>query len=131
MIKCSPNTILKPITKLFNKIFSCGKLPSSWKISYLTPIHKKGDKNYPSNYRGIAISSNLYKLFLFLNSRLECFALENDMLPNNQIGFKKKCRTSDHILTLKAIIDKYISLFAIVLCIMVSIHPVWVIPIYL
>ena len=30
------------------------------------------------------------------------------IIPSNQLGYQKGCRTSDHILTLKNIIDKYI-----------------------
>jgi hypothetical protein len=41
-----------------------------------------------------------------LSNRLDKFLIENDIICNEQIGFKKGCRTSDHILTLKCLIDK-------------------------
>ena len=34
---------------------------------------------------------------------------DNAIIPINQIGFKKGARTSDHILVLKTLIDKYIN----------------------
>ena len=73
------------------------------------PYYKKGDRNNPENYRGISISSNLSKLFCsILNNRLINFLNKNSIIPLNQIGFRKGFRTSDHIMVLKTLIDKYI-----------------------
>ena len=84
-------------------------MPDSWRLSFLTPIHKKDDVNMPENYRGIAVSSNLYKLYcMILCNRLDIFIQENNLIPYNQIAFLKNTRTSDHILTLKTLIDKYV-----------------------
>ena len=41
-----------------------------------------------------------------LCNRLEKFLNENRIICDEQIGFKKGCRTSDHILSLKTLIDK-------------------------
>ena len=75
-------------------------------ISYL----QTGDPLNPSNYRGIEITSCLSKLFnSILNARLEKYILKNELIRNEQIGFKAGCRTSDHIFKLKTIIDKYLN----------------------
>ena len=72
------------------------------------PIHKKGSIHDPNNYRGITVSSALGKLFnTILNNRLTQFLNENGAMCENQIGFKKKCRTSDHMFVLKNIMDLY------------------------
>ncbi len=78
-----------------------------WKENLITPIFKQGEKyNYPNNYRGITVSSNLGKLFCsIINDRLVQFIQEHKILNNCQIGFMPKPRTSDHIYTL---IQKYI-----------------------
>ena len=52
-LKCCMSIIVKPLQK-FNLSFSLGIIPKAWTTSYLTPIHKKGSKEDPSNYRGIA-----------------------------------------------------------------------------
>ena len=63
----------------------------------------------PQNYRGITLCSCLAKLFTsILNERLYKFIYDKGILPKEQIGFKQNSRTSDHILTLKSIIDKFI-----------------------
>ena len=59
---------------------------------------------------GIAVGNSLSKLFLsILHNRLAKFAATHNLIPKVQIGYKKGARTSDHILTLKTIIDKYIN----------------------
>jgi hypothetical protein len=44
-----------------------------------------------------------------LNARLEKYILKNEIIHNEQIGFKAGCRTSDHIFKLNTIIDKYLN----------------------
>ena len=60
----------------------------------------------PSNYRGISITSNLGKLFnKVIYMRITKFVNEHNFISENPIGFKEKSRTSDHIFTLKYIIE--------------------------
>ena len=106
MIKCGMPVILKPPHKLFNLIFSNGSFPRKWNESIITLIHKKGSKHDPNNYRGIFLTSNLGKLFKrVIYNRLLKFVNENDLICENQIGFKEQARTSDHNFTLKSLID--------------------------
>jgi hypothetical protein len=109
MLKASMPTVTSHLNKLFNLILTSGTFPECWRINTLTPLHKKGSNLLPENYRGIAVGSNLSKLFCsILHNRLANFITEHNLIPNNQIGYKKNARTVDHILTLKNIIDKYI-----------------------
>ena len=105
------NFVLQPcLVKLFNIILSSGIYPTEWVQGLIFPIYKTGDPLNPSNYRGIAITSCLSKLFnSILNARLEKYILKNELIRNEQIGFKAGCRTSDHIFKLKTIIDKYLN----------------------
>ena len=38
------DVLLTPFTKLFDKIYSTGKIPDQWKVSKIIPIFKKGSK---------------------------------------------------------------------------------------
>ena len=59
-------------------------------------------------YRGIAISSCIGIFFSrILFNRLDKFLEHNNVICSPQIDFRKAMRTSDHILTLGTLIDKY------------------------
>ena len=103
-----PHSILGEIAKMFNLIFVSGKYPTEWGKAYISPIYKKGAKDVVGNYRPIAISSCLGKIFnAVLNCRLVTFMDANEISHDYQNGFKKEARTSDNVLILSTIIDKY------------------------
>ena len=84
-------------------------MPKNWCNGLITPIFKSGVRNDPSNYRGICVSSCLGKLFFsILNQRLLEHVTSLNILHKSQIGFLPKNRTSDHLLTLRTLIDKYV-----------------------
>ena len=94
------------LTKLFNFCLDQGEYP--WNISVITPLHKKGSKDDPDNYRAIAVSSVIGKLFsTILLNRLISFRQINCPDPPNQLGFTKGAQTYDHILTMQTIASKY------------------------
>ena len=109
-IKHSPESYKTLITDLFNVILKTGIIPSDWCISFISPIFKnKGSKKDPDNYRGISIISCLGKLFTaLLNERLTKFADINEIIGEEQAGFRSGYSTQDHIFTLHAIIDIYL-----------------------
>ena len=109
MIKSALPFLSKPITKAFNMILNTGKFPKSWKSGIIIPVHKNGSQFDPNNYRGITLSSCLGKLFCHIINNRICSDLENRaFLKQEQAGFRKNHRTSDHIFVLRTIIDKYV-----------------------
>ena len=106
MLKPGSSVFINALKKLFNQIFNDCNFPSCWNESYIVLIHKKGSKNDPANYRGISLTSCPRKLFnKVINARLLKYIDSRNLISENQIGFKRNSRTSDHILTLKSIID--------------------------
>ena len=89
-----PN-IIKPLTYICNKSFIEGCFPDSMKISRIVPIFKAGDKNTLNNYRPISIlpqfSKVLEKLF---ENRLLNFVEKNNVLDENQYGFRRNRSTT-------------------------------------
>lgn len=107
MLKLSCSLNVDIYVHIFNLIFKSEYYPSIWRNNYIKPIFKGGCFNSPTNYRGIAISSCFSKFFAkILHNRLDSYLEDNNIIHKTQIGFRKGCRTSDHILTLKTIIDK-------------------------
>ena len=67
-----------------------------------------GPAEDPCNYRGISILSCIGKLFtLLLNDRLTSYIDDYGILRENQAGFRHKYSTTDHMFSLKCIIDIY------------------------
>ena len=94
------------LTKIFNVCFEKGVYP--WNESVVTPLHKKGDKADPDNYRAVAVSSVIGKLFAtILLDRLRNHRNSFCPDPPNQLGFTKNAQTYDHIITMQTIISKY------------------------
>ena len=101
--------LVKSICELFNLVFRTTSYPTIWTVSYLKPVHKKDIISDPGNYRGIAVSSCLSKLFsLVLLNRLNDYVGKTKPLSINQIGFRKGKRTTDHIFVIKTLIDKLV-----------------------
>ena len=94
------------LQNLFNKCLDTGSYP--WNNSIISPLHKKGSKEDPDNYRAVAVSSTIGKLFsTILLDRLIKFRNINCPDPTNQLGFTKGAQTYDHIFTLNTITSKY------------------------
>lgn len=73
-------------------------------------MHKKGDKNTVSNYRGITLVSCFSKLFTsILNSRIEKCCSNHKIISDAQFGFKKEMSTVDAIYILQSIVQKYLN----------------------
>ena len=108
MIKAGQSAFIAPLCKIFNLILTSGQYPAKWTKGKILPLHKKGDRNDPANFRGITLSSCLGKLFnSILNTRLTTFLEENNLIPIEQIGFKKNHRTFDHLFIVRNLMEKY------------------------
>jgi hypothetical protein len=109
LLKYSVDIIGPEIVKIFNLIFETGKFPSLWCTAILFPLHKNGCVNNLNNYRGIALLCSLGKVFTgILNQRLNIWALENNILHEQQAGFRHARSTVDHIFTAYGAAEKYL-----------------------
>lgn len=89
--------LIPHLTRLFNEIYTNGSLPSSWKCSYLQPVPKKGSMNELCNYRGIAISSCIPKLFDKIITRRLNIGYQS-IKSQHQHGFTKKQSTTTNLI---------------------------------
>jgi hypothetical protein len=81
------NVLVTPITQMFNHIVATGMIPEAWGVSLLTAIYKgKGDPAQPNNYRGIAVSCALAKVFAaVIEARLSTFLEEHGLRAAGQV----------------------------------------------
>ena len=77
-----------PFCNLFNQSINLGFVPSSYKEANVCPIHKKGDRSIPSNYRLISLLNSEFKLFERLVFKyLYNHLRDNNLLSSFQSGF--------------------------------------------
>ena len=109
-LKYCPKELIPVIVKFFNIILDSGIIPQDWTIGIIKPLYKnKGDINDVNNYRGITLLSCIGKLFTsVLNSRLYSYLTNENLLGNEQAGFRPQHSTLDHILALHILSKSYI-----------------------
>ena len=57
------DSVMNILKELFNKILNAGILPKQWNYILIKTIFKGGDKDNPSDYRGISLNSTIGKVF--------------------------------------------------------------------
>ena len=103
------DTMAEAIAKVFNLLFDSKLHPSMWSENMLLPLNKGDDLDDPDNYRGISISSCFAKLYsLVLNERLIDATEKFDLISQEQIGFLKRFRTTDHSFIINSIVNKLV-----------------------
>ncbi|KAK3082441.1 hypothetical protein FSP39_009605 [Pinctada imbricata] len=108
MLNVAANCCANMFTKLFNKILKTGNFPLEWSRNIIVPLHKAGNCHDTNNYRGLALTSCLGKVFTsILNKRLNKFTKDRDIISKLQIGFSEKSQTLYHMFVLKTLMDKY------------------------
>lgn len=98
------------VSNPLNLILGRGVFPNNWCEGIITPIFKSGKKQDPSKYRGICTNSCLGKLFsAVLNNRLKSYVQDQNILYKAQIGFILGHRTTDHIFSLRTLINELVT----------------------
>ena len=111
LLKNLDDQSLNVTVKILNKIFDSGEFPDEWATGIIVTIFKGGEKKDLNNYRGITLLSITGKLLVgMLNERLTKFVDRHNILCENQAGFRKGYRTTDHIFTLHSVVDHMINI---------------------
>ena len=102
MIKHLPPEFQKILLNFFQKCWSEGLIPSSWKEAIVVAIAKPGKpKDSPSSYRPIALTSHVGKLYeRIIKLRLEHHLYSNNIIPTCQAGFRKHRNCMEHVVHL-------------------------------
>ena len=96
------------LLKLFSKCFETGLIPDQWNMSIINPIPKPGkDCRIPKNTRPISLVSTVYKVFSsVLNNRLKQYIESNNILSDEQNGFRNMRSCIDHLYVLITILKQ-------------------------
>lgn len=91
---------LRNLHKCIIDIWNTEKMPEEWNTAIIHPLHKKGDRSDPNNYRGISLLDTTYKIFSkIIYSRIQ-EQLDRE-LGEYQGGFRPGRSCPDQILSLK------------------------------
>ena len=73
---------------LWDESFKIGTVPEFYKQTFVSPLFKKGDRAKAVNYRPIALTSHVVKVYeRVIRKAMVKFIDENDLLCDHQHGF--------------------------------------------
>jgi hypothetical protein len=91
---------------LLQKVWRDEEIPEEWSRGIVVPIFKKGDRRNPFNYRGISLLSVVGKMFTsILSDRLMKFCEDNDVISDEQGGFRKGRGCPDQLFALTEVLN--------------------------
>ena len=96
------------IVLLCNKVLRSGQWPIAWKTSLFIPLFKRGNPKAHENCRLIVLVPALSKVLeKILDTRLSNWLNKNNLIHEEQGGFRIGHGKTDSAFILKALIDKY------------------------
>uniref|UniRef100_A0A914X3Y7 Reverse transcriptase domain-containing protein n=1 Tax=Plectus sambesii TaxID=2011161 RepID=A0A914X3Y7_9BILA len=104
-LKAGGQILAERLHQLILTIWNTGVIPSAWKKALIIPIHKKGDKQDCSNYRGISLLSITGEVFMqILQNRLQ--EHHEQLAREEQAGFRPTRGYCDQIFTLRQVMEE-------------------------
>ena len=108
LLKKCKNTLALPLTTFWNECMKTSYIPQSLQTSIITPLHKGGNKSEAANYRPVALTSHIIKIYeKVIRKHLTAYLESTGGLNKNQHGFRagRSCLTQllahyDNIITL-------------------------------
>lgn len=96
LLKSCASELCHPIRLIWEESFHSGKVPQFYKETHISPLYKKGDRAKAVNYRPVALTSHIIKIYeRILRKIMVKFIDDNKILCNNQHGFRsgRSCLT--------------------------------------
>ena len=88
-LKMCKHSLAKPLFIMWRKSLDTGEIPPLLKIVDVVPIFKNGNRGVPSNYRPVALTSHLIKVFeKVLRKYIVAYMEENRLFNSGQHGFR-------------------------------------------
>ena len=100
LLKSCKNELSKPLHILWRASLDAGVIPSDLLLVLICPVHKGGSRGLPKNYRPVALTSHLVKVFeRVVRKALVKHLEENGLLPDGQHGFRALRSTLTQLLS--------------------------------
>ena len=102
----SEHLLAPALTKVLNSMFQAGDVPACVNEGLVTPVFKKGDPFDTANYRPIAVTDPLMRLYaVILNARLQNYTEQQHLRADTQTGFRPHLSTEHQLFALQSFID--------------------------
>ena len=89
LLKQCKKVLSKPLYLIWKKSLSTGEIPNILKTANIVPIHKGGSKGEAKNYRPVALTSHIIKIFeKVLRNHIVSHMEDNELLNPGQHGFR-------------------------------------------
>ena len=89
LLKNCKYALAKPLYIIWRRSLNTGVIPQLLKTANIVPIHKGGSRGDPANYRPVALTSHLIKLFeKIIRKHLVAYMEENELFNPGQHGFR-------------------------------------------
>ena len=100
------DVVIKLLHTLFVTCFNLKMVPDDWRKAIIHPIPKcKGAYSNPLKYRGLALQSCVFKIFSsVMNNRLVSFLETNNLISEEQNGFRQKHSCQQHLFSIISMI---------------------------
>ena len=91
LLKTLSKELSHPLYTLWRGSVDQGVIPADLLLVLISPIHKGGSRGTPANYRPVALTSHITKVFeRVIRRRLVDYLEQNSFLPEEQHGFRSK-----------------------------------------
>ena len=99
LLKCCREELGKPLHMLWRSSLDTGSIPVELLLVLICPIHKGGSRSVPKNYRPVALTSHLIKIFERVVRRALVKHIEKlGLLPDGQHGSRSMRSTLTQLL---------------------------------
>ena len=89
LLKNCKYALAKPLHMIWRQSMDAGEIPPFLKTANIVPVHKGGNRGEPANYRPIALTSHLIKLFeKVVRKHIVAYMEENNFFNPSQHGFR-------------------------------------------
>ena len=93
-------TITEPLCIIFKDSLQTEQIPDDWRKANITPIYKKGDRNDPSNYRPVSLTSQVCKIMeSIIKEEIFEHLTDHNLLNDGQHGFRNGRSCLSNLLT--------------------------------
>ena len=105
LYKADLETATRELHPIITAFWETGSIPESWKEALLIKLPKKGNLSLCANWRGIALQNSINKIIArIVLGRIS--SIQDCALRREQAGFRRGRSCTDHINTLRIIVEQ-------------------------